>query len=240
MRGRGERRRRAAGLQPVRTDAGPGPSDAVRAPWFGSRALFPFGAVAALSGFAAMAAEIGWARLAALLFGPTIYTFACVIAAVILGVALGSAAAARLGDRRGPRFWLAAVQLLGAASSAAVAWFGSGLVLPVGGLIAENAGDVPHLLNLQFLGTAAVLLLPGLAFGATFPLAVAGAAVSANDSAQEAGRATGTIYATNAGGNVLGALAAGFWLIRGSGSRPPSWPRSLPSSSRPSSRVPGS
>ena len=197
----------------------PGPSDAVRAPWFGARALFPFGGIAALSGFAAMAAEIGWARLAALLFGPTIYTFACVIAAVILGVALGSAAAARLTGRPGagraasPRFWLAVVQLVGAAASAVVAWFGSGLVLPVGGLIAQSAGDVPHLLNLQFLGTAAVLLLPGLAFGATFPLAVAGAAASANDSAREAGRATGTIYATNAGGNVLGALAAGFLLI---------------------------
>ncbi len=191
----------------------PGPSDAVSAPWFGSRALFPFGTVAALSGFAAMAAEIGWARLAALLFGPTIYTFACVIAAVILGVALGSAAAARLGDRRGPRFWLAVVQLLGAASSAAVAWFGSGLVLPVGELIARHASDVPHLLDVQFLGTAAALLLPGLAFGATFPLAVAGAAAAANDSAQEAGRATGTIYATNAGGNVAGALVAGFLLI---------------------------
>ena len=197
----------------------PGPSDAVRAPWFGTRALFPFGGIAALSGFAAMAAEIGWARLAALLFGPTIYTFACVIAAVILGVALGSAAAARLPGRPGagrsasPRFWLAVVQLLGAASSAAVAWFGSGRVLRVAELIAENAGDVPHLLNVQFLGTAAVLLLPGLAFGATFPLAVAGAAASANDSAQEAGRATGTIYATNAAGNVVGALAAGFLLI---------------------------
>ncbi len=196
-----------------------GPSDAVRAPWFGSRALFPFGGIAALSGFAAMAAEIGWARLAALLFGPTIYTFACVIAAVILGVALGSAAATRFTGRPGagrassPRFWLAAVQLLGAASSAAVAWFGSGLVLSIGELIAENAVDVPHLLNIQFLGTAAVLLLPGLAFGATFPLAVAGAAASANDSAQEAGRPTGTIYATNASGNVLGALAAGFLLI---------------------------
>ena len=191
----------------------PGPSHAASAPWFGSRALFPFGAVAALSGFAAMAAEIGWARLAALLFGPTIYTFACVIAAVILGVALGSAAAARFGDGRRPRFWLAVVQLLGAASSAAVAWFGSGLVLPVGELVARYAGDVPHLLNVQFLGTAAVLLLPGLAFGATFPLAVAGTAAAANDSAQEAGRATGTIYATNAAGNVAGALAAGFLLI---------------------------
>ena len=197
----------------------PGPGGAVRVPWFGSRAMLPFGGIAALSGFAAMAAEIGWARLAALLFGPTIYTFACVVASVILGVALGSAAATRLPGRSGvgrtssPRFWLALVQLAGAASSAAVAWFASDLVLPIGELIARNAGDVPRLLDIQFAGTAALLLLPGLAFGATFPLAVAGAAASANDPAQEAGRATGTIYATNATGNVLGALAAGFLLI---------------------------
>ncbi len=192
----------------------PGPGDAVRVPWFGGRAMLPFGGIAALSGFAAMAAEIGWARLAALLFGPTIYTFACVVASVILGVALGSAVAGRLCDRsRTVRSWLALVQLAGAASSAAVAWFASGLVLPIGELIARNAGDIPRLLDIQFAGTAAVLLLPGLAFGATFPLAVAGAAASANDPAQEAGRATGTIYATNATGNVLGALAAGFLLI---------------------------
>ena len=190
---------------------------ATRGPWFGGRGTAPFSGIAALSGFAAMAAEIGWARLASLLFGPTIYTFACVVASVILGVALGSAAAGRLAERwRGggsARTWLAFVQLGGAAASAAVAWFGSRLVLPIGELVAATAADVPHLLNLQFLGTAAVLLLPGLAFGATFPLAVAGAATSGGSSAGDAGRATGTIYATNASGNVLGALAAGFLII---------------------------
>ena len=195
----------------------PGPGQATRSPWFGSRGTLPFSGIAALSGFAAMAAEIGWARLASLLFGPTIYTFACVVASVILGVALGSAAAGRLAERwRGggsARTWLAIVQLGGAAASAAVAWFGSRLVLPIGELVADNAADVPHLLNLQFLGTAAVLLLPGLAFGATFPLAVGGAATSGGSSAGDAGRATGTIYATNASGNVLGALAAGFLII---------------------------
>lgn len=185
-----------------------------RAPWFGDRATLPFGGIAALSGFAAMAAEIGWARLAALLFGPTIYTFACVVASVILGVALGSAAAGRISGRTSRvRSWLAFVQLGGAAASAAVAWFGSRLVLPIGELIAGNAEDVSRLLDFQFLGTAAVLLLPGLAFGATFPLAVAGAAASGGASAGDAGRATGAIYATNATGNVLGALAAGFLIV---------------------------
>ena len=179
---------------------------AVRKSWFGAREMLPFGGIAALSGFAAISAEIGWARLAALLFGPSIYTFACVVASVILGVALGSAAAGRLAAHR-PRALLAGVQLGGAAASAAVAWLASGLVLPAGAQAARNAEDVSRLLDLQFLGTAALLLLPSLAFGAAFPLAVAGA------SGPEAGRATGTIYAATAAGNVLGAFAAGLFLI---------------------------
>ena len=200
-------------------DAEPASCGSPRTAWFGGRETWPFGGIAALSGFAAMAAEIGWARLAALLFGPTIYTFACVVASVILGVAVGSAVAGRLphrwgeGRRLSPRFWLALVQLVGAASSAAAAWLGSRLVLPVGELIAANAGDIRHLLDLQFLGTAAVLLLPGIAFGATFPLAVAGAAAGGGPSGSDPGRATGTIYATNAAGNVAGALAAGFLVV---------------------------
>ena len=196
--------RRAPAAPPART---------ARAPWFGGRATLPFGGIAALSGFAAMSAEVAWARLAALLFGPTIYTFACVVASVILGVALGSAAAGRLAARgAGARAWLAAVQLGGAAASAGVAWLGSRLALPVGELVARHAADAPRLLDLQFLGAAAVLLLPAVAFGATFPLAVAGAA-EARKGAADAGRATGTIYATNAAGNVAGALAAGFLVI---------------------------
>lgn len=169
-----------------------------------------FGGIAALSGFAALAAEIGWARLAALLFGPTIYTFACVVASVILGVALGSAGAGRLlRGRRKPSVWLAVAQLGGAAASAGVAALGSRLVLPIGGLIAGHAEDVPRLLDLQFVGTALALLLPSLALGATFPLAVAGASRSRADF----GRATGAIYAWNAGGNVAGALAAGLLVV---------------------------
>ena len=195
-----------------------------------SRRMLRFGVVAACSGFAALAAEIGWARLAALLFGPTIYTFACVVAAVILGVALGSGAAGWLLGRRrarhSPHFppsWLAAVALAGAAASASVAALGDRLVLPIGELVARHADDVPRLLDLQFLGTVAVLLLPALAFGATFPLAVAAASghgqaagratETAGRATANAGRATGAIYGWTAGGNVLGAFAAGAVVI---------------------------
>ena len=165
-----------------------------------------FLAIAALSGFAALAAEIAWVRLAALLFGPTIYTVACVVASVILGVALGSVAAGRALGR--PRAALRWVHLSGALVSAALALLASRLVLTVGGLVARHAGDMGHLLDLQFLGTAALLLLPSAAFGASFPLAVAGASPSGG-----AGQATGAIYAATAAGNVAGALAAGLLVI---------------------------
>ena len=223
--------RRAASdaASPGERDGGPGPASSSAGLGAGaanadrSRRVLRFGVVAACSGFAALAAEIGWARLAALLFGPTIYTFACVVAAVILGVALGSGAAGWLLGRRrarqSPHFppsWLAAVALAGAAASTGVAALGDRLVLPIGELVARHADDVPRLLDLQFLGTVAVLLLPALAFGATFPLAVAAASghgQAAGRATETAGRATGAIYGWTAGGNVLGAFAAGAVVI---------------------------
>ncbi len=168
-----------------------------------------FAAVAALSGFAALASEVGWARLASLLFGPTTYTFACVVGAVILGVAAGSAAGTRLlRAGRDPGAWLAAVQVFAAAASAGAAWIGSRAVLPVGGLIARHAGDPSRLLDLQVLAAALVLLLPAAAMGASFPLAVAGAAGGGAP-----GRATGRIYGWTAAGNVAGALVAGLVVV---------------------------
>lgn len=176
-------------------------------------------AVAALSGSAAMAAEVGWARLAALLFGPTIYTFACVVAGVILGTALGSAFAGRLLARRpgaggGPRPTaakaLAFTQLGAAAAGAGIVALADDLALPIGGQIARRAGEVAALLDLQFLQTVAALLVPGVLLGAAFPLAVA---LAASGREGEAGRATGRIYGWTAAGNAGGALAAGLVVI---------------------------
>ena len=47
--------------------------------------------VLGVSGFAALVHEITWTRILALVLGPTIYAFAATLAAVISGVAIGSA-----------------------------------------------------------------------------------------------------------------------------------------------------
>ena len=201
-------------------------------------------AAAALSGFAALSAEVGWARLAALLFGPTIYTFACVVAGVILGTAVGSALAGRLvpgpaaspGRRRRARrrrekevpngpgrpaataFRLTLVQLGAAAAGAGLLALADRLVLPIGAQIARRAGEVPALLDLQFLQTLALLLLPSALLGAAFPFAVAlaaggGKGGDGRTASGSFGRATGVIYGWTAAGNAAGALLAGLLVI---------------------------
>lgn len=216
-------RRASKGVESERANREPTKPAAERGPTGAGSGARPWprraAAAAALSGSAAMAAEVGWARLAALLFGPTIYTFACVVAGVILGTALGSALAGRLlarrretGKRPGPTAAraLALTQLGAAAAGAGIVALADDLVLPIGGQIARRAGEVASLLDLQFLQTVAALLVPGALLGAAFPLAVA---LATAGNGGEAGRATGRIYGWTAAGNAGGALAAGLVVI---------------------------
>ena len=48
-------------------------------------------AVFAVSGFASLALEVVWFRLLGILLGPTSYAFTVMLAAVLAGIALGSA-----------------------------------------------------------------------------------------------------------------------------------------------------
>ena len=64
-------------------------------------------AAAAISGFTALVYEVCWTRLLALVIGPTTYAFTTVVASFIIGVAIGSAAGARLVRRTSqPVMWL--------------------------------------------------------------------------------------------------------------------------------------
>src|SRR5690606_9575597 len=56
--------------------------------------LWAIHATAALSGMTALAAEVLWTRHLALLFGPTVYAFALILAVFLLGLGAGSGAGA--------------------------------------------------------------------------------------------------------------------------------------------------
>src|SRR5690606_33549219 len=72
-----------------------------------------------LSGMTALAAEALWTRHLALLFGPTVYAFALILAVFLLGLGLGSGAGSLVARRVGAARALAACQWLLAAG---IAW----------------------------------------------------------------------------------------------------------------------
>ncbi len=178
---------------------GSGPASRVgRRSWL----LYP-----ALFGFVALACELVWTRLLLLSLGSRVYAFVVILAIYLLGVAGGSAGSRWL--KRRPRGGLALSQAVVALSLV--------LQLPV----FANFGDLvaaitTHLHPVGFAGlqltvsmaVAALLLVPTLAFGASFPLAVAALPGGGSDGAR-----TGAVAAANTAGAIAGALAGPLVLV---------------------------
>lgn len=162
----------------------------------------------ALSGFTALAAEVLWTRHLSLLLGGTVYTFALILAVVLLGIGLGSAAGSAAGKRIDAWSGLASCQaLLGLAMAAAA--YALARSLPFWPIDVSLPTTPAAALQLDLLRVAYVVLPAALLWGASFPLALA-AAVRAGADAR---RAVGRLYAANTAGAILGALATAFVLV---------------------------
>ncbi len=165
----------------------------------------------AVSGFSAMVYQITWTRALIMSIGSSTYSFTCILAAFILGLALGSLLIARWVDRlRDPLFATGAAQLAIAVSAVAVLPVYGRIPLLVHALVDQFSDNFDLLLAIEFLLIIAVTIVPTLLMGALFPL-VARANASREE---EAGEATGKIYAVNTLGTVAGSFLGGFVLIR--------------------------
>jgi spermidine synthase len=207
-------------LAPRFARAGSAPAAEPRAPGRpAGRAALPAGmraavAAYALVGFTALVNEVAWTRTLSMVMGSSIYAFAAMLAAFLLGIALGAMAVRTFVDRlRRPLVAYAwGIGLLGVLS------LGTMLLLPrlpdlflalVGVLGLDRGGLMATQLSLSVLA----MLPPTLVLGALFPLlarALAGGGVSAPD-------AVGRVYFANTVGSASGAFAAGFVLIPGLG-----------------------
>jgi spermidine synthase len=191
-------------------------ADAVEAPTGASHAR-GVGAVyvaSAVSGMTALAAEVLWTRHLSLLLGGTVYTFALILAVLLLGLGLGSATGAAVGKRVDPRIALAACQgLLGIAMAGAA--YALARWLPFWPLDVTLPTTAAVALQLDLLRVAYVVLPAALLWGASFPLALA-AAIQAGE---EPRRAVGWMYAANTAGAIVGALATTFLLVAVIGSQ---------------------
>ncbi len=164
------------------------------------------------SGLSALVYQIIWVRLLGFTFGTTTEAVSTVLAVFFGGLALGNLwAAARLTKVLRPLRLYALLEL------------GIGLYALVSVPLLQGLAGVHVLLGagqgplvqtaLRFAGSAAVLLPPTIAMGATLPVVARG--LVTEDASL--GRWSALLYAANTMGAVLGAYLCGFWLIPGLG-----------------------
>jgi len=169
----------------------------------------------AISGVSALGAEVVWTRLLSLLLGGTVYTFSIILAVFLLGLwagsSVGSFAARRVAH---PAMALAVCQTLLVVS---IGWTARTLAYSLPYWPVDPWLSLDPLFNFQLdLVRCIWAIFPAtVLWGASFPLALAAAALKGEDP----GRLSGEIYAANTAGAVAGALAFSLVLIPEWGTR---------------------
>jgi spermidine synthase len=163
-----------------------------------------------VSGACGLIYQVLWLRLLGLVFGVTVYSASTVWASFMAGLALGSFAGGRLGDRvRNPLIWFGVVEVFVGLSALAT----PSVLTALQGFYGRVHGSLPDTLVTVTLVRGAmsflVLLVPTLLMGATLPLIVR----SSLGQRQDVGGRVGLLYGTNTAGAIAGTLAAGLVLI---------------------------
>lgn len=163
----------------------------------------------ALAGFAALALEVLWTRVLILTFGSSTYAFSTILTVFLLGVALGSFLASKfLVKKANLLFWLAGLEIgLGVVVILLTPLLGK---LPLLSLdfYRQTSGFMTNL-QIAFLFSFLIILLPTLLMGAAFPLVVKILSLQLNTLGQNVGK----VYSVNTFGGILGSLVAGFVFI---------------------------
>ena len=176
-----------------------------------SRALRRLGLVLlGVTAFASLLDEVAWTRVLVMIVGGSTYAFTLVLLTFLLGIGLGSVLVARRGAPEPETGASAALAQGVTAAGAALLLLFLG-VLP-GYIVAlfqfHELGSTARLL---LLGTvvAAVVVVPAIGMGMSFPLLNDLVARAGDSRARDVGRA----YAINTGGSIAGAVLTGFVLV---------------------------
>ena len=174
--------------------------------WALYAALVAFG----LTGLIAMAYQVLWTRAYLITLGSSTYSFTLVLTAVLIGIALGSAAMSPFLKRIArPLFWFSIVQF-GVATTAALSFFTLDRVpMWLYQAIQEATAGPTQVYAMQFLLVALVVFLPSFLQGMSFPLVIR----AVTDRAEQSGADVGNAYAFNTTGAIIGSFVAGFVLM---------------------------
>jgi spermidine synthase len=179
-----------AGLTPNRAVVGDSPDSPIQsAPEIkmadsvdaDTQSRWPIYVTIALSGASALGAEVVWTRLLGMLLGATVYVFSIILAVFLIGLTFGIAWTAYMIADSLP-YW------------------------PVNPLLTTSPW---YTFQLDMARCLWAILPPTILWGASFPLALAVAASSDEDST----RVVGSVYAANTFGAIIGALVVSLILI---------------------------
>jgi MFS family permease len=150
------------------------------------------------AGFAMMTVELLAARVTAPYLGSSLYTWTGIIAAVLLGIAVGAYVGGKLADKKSPRLILSVALAL------------AGLTTALGYVIAVVVGpwlgtQLPVSVAMP-LFTLFVFFPPSVFLAAVQPAAVKKDLMEMG----ETGRVVGMLGSWNAAGSILGTYLAGF------------------------------
>lgn len=162
------------------------------------------------TGFAALALEVLWTRVLILAIGTSLYSFSIILAAFILGLALGSLIISRFVERINALNWLIGILFFLGFSVVFTTFVLGSLPLTFFSLV--KAFDVGSFLGAQAIGVLVsflILLIPTLLMGASFPL---GVKIYVQDE-RDVGLRIGRIYSLNTIGGVAGSLVGGFLFL---------------------------
>ena len=162
-----------------------------------------------LSGMTALGAEVVWTRLLSLTLGGTVYTFSLILAAILIGLGLGSGAGSFLARSiRNPRTTLALCQLL---VMGGVAWAAYALTtaLPYWPIDPSLASSPSNNFQIDFVRCLLTVMPGAILWGLSFPLALA----AVTSEGQDTGHLVGRVYAANTVGAIIGALSVSLLLI---------------------------
>jgi len=162
------------------------------------------------SGILAMLYEVAWTRVLGTVLGSSTYAFTIMLATFLLGLAFGSSTYKWILEKRTAKpvewGWLQS----GIALAALLALPGFERVSILTIRLFGFAIDHPAVLDLgRFFICGSLMIVPTFFFGAIFPVSVS---LYLKDPGTM-GRSIGTLYLFNTLGNIVGSLAAGFFLI---------------------------
>ncbi len=163
-----------------------------------------------LTAFASLLNEIAWTRVLIMIVGGSTYAFTLILLVFLLGIGLGSMIVARRSVPRADTAAGAALAqgLTGVGAAALFLFFGFLPSYIIAVFQIEGMSAASRLL-LMGVAVGAVVLIPAIGMGMTFPLLTD---LTARPR-QARGADVGAAYALNTIGSILGAVLTGFVLV---------------------------